>query len=146
MRALLQRVSEARCEVGGTLTGHIQAGLLVYVGIGPDDTPEVAQALARKVARLRIFEDQQDKLNLSVLDTGGEVMAISNFTLLADARKGRRPAFNTAAPAELAGPLHDAFVGALRAEGCRVAEGQFQAHMEIASTATGPVNVILDLP
>jgi D-aminoacyl-tRNA deacylase len=146
VRALVQRVSEARCEVAGETTGRIDNGLLVYVGVGPDDMPDLAAAVARKVAHLRIFEDAGGKLNLSVQDVEGAVLAIPNFTLLADARKGRRPAFNGAAPADAAEPLHRAFVDALRAEGCSVAEGRFGAHMHVHALADGPVNLVIDLP
>ncbi|MFP4054479.1 MAG: D-aminoacyl-tRNA deacylase [Phycisphaerae bacterium] len=146
MRALLQRVSEAAVTVEGRVTGQIGPGLLVYTGVARSDTPTDARILAAKVANLRIFEDDADKLNLSVMDVGGEILAISNFTLQADTRKGRRPAFVNAAVGEQALPLYDAFTAALRREGVRVAEGVFAAHMTIHSVADGPVNVVVDVP
>ncbi len=146
MRALLQRVTQAAVEVDGQVTGQIGAGLLVYTGVARDDTPAEARKLAAKVANLRIFEDDADKLNLSVQDVGGAVLAISNFTLQADTRKGRRPAFVNAAGGEQALPLHEAFTAALRDEGVRVAEGVFGAHMVIRSIADGPVNVVVEVP
>ncbi len=145
MRALIQRVADAACSVDGVVSGQIDAGLLVYVGITPDDTATNARKLAQKVAGLRIFDDADDKLNLSVQDVGGAILVIPNFTLLADARKGRRPAFNGAAPGPVAQPLQEAFVAALREEGVTVAEGVFGADMTITSTGRGPINVIVDI-
>jgi D-tyrosyl-tRNA(Tyr) deacylase len=146
MRALVQRVAWAEVEVEAQVIGRIEGGLLVYVGVAATDAPANVAPLAEKVANLRIFPDEEDKLNRSVLDVGGAVLAISNFTLLADARKGRRPAFNPAAGRELAEPLHEAFVAALRGAGCRVQTGRFGADMTIRSAAAGPVNLILDYP
>lgn len=146
MRALLQRVHRAEVEAAGEVTGRIGPGLLVYVGVAASDGPDEARRLAEKVARLRIFEDDRGKLNHSVQDVAGAVLAISNFTLLADARKGRRPSFAAAAAAPRAEPLHEAFVGALRGEGCCVECGVFGAEMTIRSDADGPVNVIVEMP
>ncbi len=148
MRALIQRVAWAEVEVDKEITGRIDQGLLVYVGTAATDTPTDAQALADKVANLRIFEDEAGKLNLSVQDSAvrGGLLVISNFTLLADARKGRRPAFNGAAPGPIAKPLYETFVDALRQQGCMVQQGVFGADMTIRSSADGPVNVIVDIP
>lgn len=146
MRALVQRVAWAEVAVEGRVVGRIESGLLVYVGVGAGDRPEDAAWLAGKVAGLRIFRDEAGKLNRSVREVGGAVLAISNFTLLGDARKGRRPAFVAAAPAEAARPLHEAFLAALRAEGVPVATGVFQAEMAVRSEAAGPVNIVIDSP
>jgi D-tyrosyl-tRNA(Tyr) deacylase len=125
--------------------GSIGSGLLVYLGVAPADTHAEAQRLAQKVAGLRIFRDEQDKMNLSVLDVGGAVLAISNFTLLADASRGRRPSFVAAAGPDLAQPLYEAFMDDLRKAGCRVEAGRFGATMEIDAVAAGPVNVLIDM-
>ena len=146
MRALVQRVAEAAVEVDGRTVGRIGEGLLVYVGVAVGDTARQAEWLAEKVAHLRIFRDEQEKLNRSVLDVGGEVLAVSNFTLLADARKGRRPAFVAAAGYEQARPVDEAFVAALRALGVSVATGSFGAKMAVVSEGDGPVNIIIDTP
>jgi len=146
MRGLVQRVAWAEVEVEGRVVGRIENGLLVYVGVAAGDTPQQARWLAEKIAHLRVFKDDQDKLNRSVRDAGGNVLAVSNFTLLADARKGRRPAFSAAAGHEQAGPIHEAFLEALRAQGLRVETGVFGARMAIRSQADGPVNVVIDTP
>jgi len=130
----------------GQVAGRIERGLLVYVGVGTGDTPADAERLAEKVAFLRIFPDAEGKLNLSVRDVRGGVLVVPNFTLLADARKGRRPAFDRAAPADQARPLHDAFVQALRRHVGTVAAGVFGANMIIRSAADGPVNILMDWP
>ncbi len=146
MRALVQRVLWAEVEVASQVVGRIERGLLVYLGVATTDTPALAHRLAEKTAHLRIFEDQAGKLNRSVQETGGGILAISNFTLLADTAKGRRPAFCAAAGALQAQPLYDAFVGQLKLMGCTVACGVFRADMTIRSAADGPVNVIVDWP
>ena len=146
MRAIVQRVAHAEVEVDSAQVGRIDRGLLVYLGVGVDDGPEDARRLADKVARLRIFADGQGKMNLSVRDVGGGVLAIPNFTLMADARKGRRPAFVAAAGPQQAEPLYEVFLDALRDLGCEAAAGKFRAHMDIRSTADGPVNIILEMP
>jgi D-tyrosyl-tRNA(Tyr) deacylase len=128
------------------VVGRIDAGLLVYVGVAPTDTPADAEKLADKLAHLRILEDADGKMNRSVRDVGGGILAVPNFTLLADARKGRRPAFDGAARPESAEPLFDAFLDALRGQGCTVASGQFGAHMTIRSDAAGPVNLVVEMP
>lgn len=145
MRALVQRVREAAVSVGGEEIGRIGPGLLVYVGIAPSDGPAQAASLAEKIVHLRIFPDGDDKLNLSVVQTGGGILAIPNFSLMADTRKGRRPAFNPAAPAEQARPLHERFLVELNALHGDVAGGQFGADMLITSLADGPLNVLLDV-
>ncbi len=146
MRAVVQRVAWAEVEVDGRVVGRIGKGLLVYVGVGVDDGPAEADWLAGKLAGLRIFTDREGKLNLSVKEVGGAVLAISNFTLLADARKGRRPTFAAAAAAEQAEPVHEAFLAALRRQGVDVQTGVFGAKMAIRSQADGPVNIIVDSP
>ncbi|OPX25197.1 MAG: D-tyrosyl-tRNA(Tyr) deacylase [Planctomycetales bacterium 4484_123] len=146
MRAVVQRVGWAEVEVDGEVVGRIGKGLLVYVGVGVGDGPEDADWLAGKLAGLRVFTDEEGKLNLSVKDVNGSVLAISNFTLLADARKGRRPAFSAAAAAGQAEPLHEAFLAALRRQGVNVQTGVFGAKMAIRSQADGPVNIIVDSP
>lgn len=146
MKAVLQRVGHARVAVGSSVVGLIDAGLLVYVGVAVGDTDDEARKLAEKVAALRIFRDDAGKLNLSVLDVGGGVLVVPNFTLQADASKGRRPAFVNAAPPAHARPLCELFVKCLTELGCRVATGMFGEHMLIDSQADGPVNIILDIP
>ncbi len=146
MRALVQRVSLAEVSVNGEAVGEIDHGLLVYLGIGVADGPDDARPLAEKIANLRIFEDDQGKLNLSVRDARGGVLAVSNFTLMADTRKGRRPSFVAAAPADTARPLYEAFINELASLGCRVAQGAFGEHMDIRSIADGPVNLVVDFP
>lgn len=146
MRGLIQRVAWAEVEVDGRIVGRIGEGLLVHAAVGVDDGGDQARWLAEKVANLRIFTDDEGKLNRSVRDVGGQVLAISNFTLLADARKGRRPAFVAAAGSDQARPVHEAFLAALREQGVDVATGVFGAKMAIRSEAAGPVNVIVDTP
>jgi D-aminoacyl-tRNA deacylase len=146
MRAVIQRVRSAAVTVDDETVGRIDVGLLVYVGVATTDGPADADFLAEKVAHLRIFPDEQGKMNLSVQDVRGGVLAVPNFTLLADARKGRRPAFVKAAPPEQAEPLHEAFISGLRARDCQVSRGVFGAHMLVDSVADGPVNIVLDSP
>ncbi|MBE3098049.1 MAG: D-tyrosyl-tRNA(Tyr) deacylase [Planctomycetes bacterium] len=145
MRAVVQRVSEAGVTVEGRVTGAIGNGLLVLVGIGHADTEETARALAAKIARLRIFQDAEGKMNLSVQDVGGGVLAVSQFTLLADTRKGNRPSFIDAAPPEAANRLYEVFCAALADLGLPVARGIFGAHMDVRLTNDGPVTIILDV-
>ena len=144
MRAVVQRVKWAQVEVGRSIAARIERGLLVYVGVCTGDDLLDAKWLGEKVANLRIFEDDNGRLNLSVQDAGGSILAISNFTLAGDARRGRRPSFTEAAAPEQAEPLHEAFVQAARAAGATVETGVFGAHMSVASVADGPVNIILD--
>jgi D-tyrosyl-tRNA(Tyr) deacylase len=146
MLACVQRVAWAQVQVGESVIGRIWRGLLVYVGIAPADDPDLAGQMARKVVTLRIFPDPQGKLNLSVQDIRGGVLVVPNFTLMADTRKGRRPAFDGAAGADAARPIHDALVAALKNTGVQTESGSFGADMTILSAADGPVNVLLQLP
>ncbi len=146
MRAMVQRVAWAEVEADGNIAGQIGSGLLVYVGVGVGDSVDDANWLAEKVANLRIFADDADKLNRSVRDVAGSVLVVSNFTLLADARKGRRPAFSAAAASDEALPLHEAFLDALDRQGVKVETGLFGAKMSVRSQAAGPVNLIIDSP
>ncbi len=144
MRAVVQRVSRASVEVDGQTVGSIGPGLLVLLGVGLQDGPEQAAWLAGKIAGLRIFPDAQDKLNLSVSDTGGEVLVVSQFTLWGDCAKGRRPSFGRAAGGEQAEPLYRAFVDELAGLGLRVATGAFGAMMEVSLVNSGPVTLLVD--
>jgi D-aminoacyl-tRNA deacylase len=144
MRVVLQRVSRARVLVEGGLTGEIGPGLVVLIAVGREDVSATATAMAEKIVNLRIFSDDQGKMNRSVLDTGGAILAISQFTLYGDARGQRRPSFIQAAPPELGKALYDEFVLALRALGVRVETGVFQAHMSLELTNDGPVTILLD--
>ncbi len=144
MRALVQRVSEASVKVEGEIVGRIEAGLLVLLGVGVGDTEEIADKLAEKVAGLRIFSDTDGKFNLSLLDTGGGALVVSQFTLLADTRKGKRPSFLDAAAPELAAGLVLRFEERLREQGVPTAMGVFGAHMEVALVNDGPVTIMLD--
>ena len=144
MRAVLQRVSRARVLVDGSVTGEIGPGLVVLVAVGREDVSATAAAMAEKIVNLRIFADDQGKMNRSVLDTGGAILTVSQFTLYGDARGQRRPSFIQAAPPELGKALYDEFVVALRALGVRVETGVFQAHMSLELTNDGPVTILLD--
>ena len=146
MRVLVQRVGSARVVVGGETTGEIDHGLLVYVGIAAADDEAAVRWMAEKLVNLRIFNDDDGKLNRSVQDARGGILLISNVTLLGDGGKGRRPSFVAAAPSEDAGRLHQKLAAALKAFGCAVAEGVFGADMTIDSQADGPVNIVLDRP
>jgi D-tyrosyl-tRNA(Tyr) deacylase len=144
MRAVCQRVSEARVTVDGEVTGEIGAGLVVLLGIERKDDPNEARRLARKVAQLRIFEDDGGKFAHSLVDTAGAALVVSQFTLIADTRKGNRPSFANAAPAEQAEPLYEEFCGALAADGVPVERGVFGARMAVALVNAGPVTIVLD--
>ena len=144
MRAVLQRVSRARVIVDGSVTGEIGPGLVVLMAVGREDVSATAAAMAEKIVNLRIFADDQGKMNRSLLDTGGTILAVSQFTLYGDARGQRRPSFIQAAPPELGKALYDEFVVALRALGVRVETGVFQAHMSLDLTNDGPVTILLD--
>ena len=144
MRAVCQRVTEARVTVDGAVTGEIGAGLVVLLGIERDDEPGEAVRLARKVAQLRIFEDDDGKFAHSLVDTAGAALVVSQFTLIADTRKGNRPSFANAAPAEQAEPRYDEFCRALAAEGVPVETGAFGARMAVELVNDGPVTIILD--
>ena len=144
MRAVIQRVSSAQVSVDGEVVGRVGRGFLVLLGIAPDDGEAEAQYLARKVAGLRVFEDDGGKMNLALGDVGGAVQAVSQFTLYGDVRKGRRPSFVDAARPEHAEPLYQCFCRLLAAEGLAVQQGVFQAHMEIALVNDGPVTIWMD--
>ena len=144
MKALLQRVTEASVTVAGEMTGRIDRGLVVLLGVASGDTEKDAQYLAEKTVNLRIFSDEAGKFNLSALDIRGELLIISQFTLIADARKGRRPSFVEAAPPDQAKDLFDYFVERTRAQGLIVATGQFQQHMHVEIHNDGPVTIMLD--
>lgn len=144
MRAVLQRVTRATVKVDGEVVGAIGPGLVALVGVGRGDTPERADRLAQKTAELRIFADAAGRFNLSLLESGGEALVVSQFTLLADPRRGRRPSFTDAAPPEEAQPLVERYAAALRALGIRVACGQFGAHMLLELENDGPVTIVLD--
>jgi D-tyrosyl-tRNA(Tyr) deacylase len=144
VKALLQRVSEASVGVAGEEVGRIGRGLVVFVGVANGDTEKDAQYLVSKIINLRIFTDAKDKFNLSALDIGGELLLVSQFTLLADTRKGRRPSFIEAAPPAQAEALFEYFVGQARASGLRIATGRFQQYMQVEIHNDGPVTVMLD--
>jgi D-aminoacyl-tRNA deacylase len=144
VRAIIQRVSQASVSVNGERVGAIDQGLLVLLGVWQMDTPEDAIQLARKIAHLRIFDDADGKLNRSLLEVQGKMLVISQFTLYADCRKGRRPSFVEAARPELAKPLYDAFVAEARRQGAPVETGEFQALMDVTLVNRGPVTIMLD--
>jgi len=144
MRAVVQRVTRSKVTVEGKVTGEIGAGLVVLLGVGANDTEAEVELLANKIANLRIFADGEGKFNLSALDARAEMLVVSQFTLFADCRKGRRPSFTDAARPELAVPLYEKFVERLRAMGFKVGTGVFQADMLVEIHNTGPVTVWLD--
>jgi D-tyrosyl-tRNA(Tyr) deacylase len=144
MRALLQRVSEARVTVGGDVIGQIGAGLVVFLGIGRCDTKAEAERVAQKVVQLRLFPDGGGKMNLSLGDVSGELLIVSQFTLYANARKGNRPSYSEAANPEVAQELYEYFVGVCRARGFRVQTGTFQAQMQVHLVNDGPVTIMYD--
>jgi D-aminoacyl-tRNA deacylase len=144
LKALLQRVTRASVTVDGETVGRIDQGLVVFLGVAQGDTAKDAQYLAQKTASLRIFTDDQGKFNLSSLDIKGEILIVSQFTLLADARKGRRPSFTDAASPAQAESLFNIYVDQVRAAGLTVATGKFQAHMLVELCNNGPVTIMLD--
>ncbi len=144
MRALIQRVSFGSVTIQGEVIASIGKGLGILLGVGHGDSAEQAAFLAEKTATLRIFEDEQGKMNRSVLDIGGEAIVVSQFTLYADARKGRRPSFTDAAPPEIASPLVDHFAGLLRAQGVPTQQGRFGAEMMVEIHNDGPVTIWLE--
>jgi D-tyrosyl-tRNA(Tyr) deacylase len=144
MRAVVQRVAEANVRIGEQEVGRIGRGILVFLGVGPDDGLEDVRYLAEKVAHLRIFPDEQDKMNLSVLDVGGGILVISQFTLLGDCRKGRRPSYAGAAEPELARSLYETFVKELGHYSLRIETGRFQEMMQVSLLNDGPVTLLLD--
>lgn len=144
MRAIIQRVKEARVDVDGETVGRIGEGMLVLLGAEKDDSGVDTEYLAEKILTLRIFEDGEGKMNLSVSDTGGSLLVVSQFTLYGDCRKGRRPSFDKAAPPEVAEALYEEFVSKLRARGARVETGRFRAMMDVHLVNWGPVTLMLD--
>lgn len=144
MRAVVQRVTSASVSVDGERIGAIGKGLLVLLGVASGDTEQDASYLAEKIVNLRIFPDDQDKMNRSLLDTGGALLAVSQFTLLGDCRKGRRPSFIDAAPPDEGKRLYEVFCDAVRALGVHVETGRFQAMMDVALVNAGPVTMLLD--
>ena len=144
MRAVIQRVSSARVLIEGKEHSRIGAGMLVLLGVEKEDTTEDAQLLARRIVELRIFEDEAGKMNRSIADKGGQILAVSQFTLLGDCRKGRRPSFDPAAPPDIARTLYEQFVKEVDTLGVPVATGVFQAMMDVELTNQGPVTFILD--
>jgi D-tyrosyl-tRNA(Tyr) deacylase len=144
MRAVIQRVAEARVTVGGRIVGEIGRGLLVFVGVANEDGPSDVQYIVSKIRELRIFGDHEGKMNRSVGETGGEVLVVSQFTLCGDARKGRRPSFDAAAPPPVARALYEDVARQLRAAGLPVATGEFQMMMDVSLVNDGPVTILLD--
>lgn len=144
MRAVIQRVEKASVSVEGEIKGQIGAGLLVLIGVEEGDGDADFRYIAEKVPNLRVFEDEQGKMNRSLLDVGGEVLAVSQFTLLGDARGGRRPSFIAAARPETADPMYERLVADWRARGIRVETGVFGAHMKVSLVNDGPVTILLD--
>jgi D-tyrosyl-tRNA(Tyr) deacylase len=144
VKALLQRVTEASVSVAGEVVGRIGQGLVVFVGVADGDTGEEARYLAQRTVNLRIFADEESKFNLSVLDIKGELLVVSQFTLLADTRKGRRPSFVEAAPPAQAEELIERFVGEVRTTGLKVETGRFQQYMQVEIRNDGPVTILLN--
>ena len=144
MRALIQRVTSASVSIDGQVVGEIGRGLVVLVGVAGGDAAGDARYLARRVVELRIFPDHEGRFNLSALDIKGELLLVSQFTLMADTRKGRRPSFVDAAPPALAEELFELFVEQVRASGLKVATGRFQQYMQVAINNDGPVTILLD--
>jgi D-tyrosyl-tRNA(Tyr) deacylase len=144
VRALLQRTTGARVRVGGDVVGEIGPGLAILVGVGPDDTEAIAVELARKAAELRIFRDDEGRTNRSLLDVGGAALVVSQFTLFADTRRGRRPGFTGAAAPDHAAELVERFAAALRALGIEVAQGRFGTEMAVELVNDGPFTIWLD--
>jgi D-tyrosyl-tRNA(Tyr) deacylase len=144
VRAVAQRVRCARIQVAEEVVARMDHGLLALVGVGRDDDAQAAQALARRLVELRVFEDDAGRMNRSLLDVGGTLGVVSQFTLLGDSRRGRRPSFVAAAPADQAEPLVEALAARARELGAEVVSGRFQAHMEVALVNDGPVTILLD--
>jgi D-tyrosyl-tRNA(Tyr) deacylase len=145
MRAVVQRVREASVTVDGEVVASCGRGLAILLGVAVEDDPGAADRLAGKIARLRIFENEEGRFDLSLLDVGGEALAVSQFTLIADTGKGNRPSFTGAARPEVAEPLYERFCEALEREGVRVARGVFGARMAVSLVNDGPVTIVLDV-
>ncbi|MEE8541899.1 MAG: D-aminoacyl-tRNA deacylase [Desulfobacterales bacterium] len=144
MRAVVQRVNTSSVQVGDKMVAQIGIGILVFLGVGIHDSTKDADYLAQKISNLRIFEDEKGKMNRSLIETGGDMLVVSQFTLLADCRKGRRPSFVQAAPPEKANQLYEHFVTQVRQKGIEVATGRFQAMMAVSLINHGPVTLILE--
>lgn len=144
MRAVVQRVKRAEVRVGREVVGRIGLGLVILLGVGKDDTQAAGEALADRIANLRVFDDAHGRLNLSLLEATGEALCVSQFTLYGDCRKGRRPSYDQAAPSDRALPLYEGFVSALRKRGIRTETGRFRAMMEVELVNDGPVTLLLD--
>ena len=144
MRAVVQRVSSAAVRVGDEVVGEIGGGMLALVGVAREDAPNDAEELAHKLVHLRVFEDDEGRMNRSLLDTGGELLVVSQFTLLGDTRKGRRPYFGEAAAPELAEPLIEVLIERARGAGVAVATGRFRAQMQVSLVNEGPVTILVD--
>lgn len=144
MRAVVQRVNTSSVQVGDKMVAQIGIGILVFLGVGIHDSTKDADYLAQKISNLRIFEDEKGKMNRSLIETGGDMLVVSQFTLLADCRKGRRPSFVQAAPPEKANQLYEHFVTQVRQRGIEVATGRFQAMMAVSLINHGPVTLILE--
>lgn len=144
MRAVVQRVTNANVTVGDEVTGEITEGFMVLLGVEDEDTSADAKYLAEKIMNLRIFEDDNDKLNLSLLDKNGEMLVVSQFTLLGDCRKGRRPNFMKAAKPDVANELYEEFVELVKAKGIKVGTGRFRQHMVVSLSNDGPVTILVD--
>ncbi len=144
MRAVVQRVKTAKVVVGSEIVGKIDAGLLIFLGVGAGDTVNDADYLASKIANLRIFSDEDEKMNLSLMETGGEALVVSQFTLWGDCRKGRRPSFIRAADPAVANDLYRKFIEILEGKGVRIAEGRFQEMMDVHLINDGPVTLLID--
>ncbi len=142
MRALVQRVSQASVTVEGKIVGEIGRGLLVLLGVRSGDTGTQSELLSQKVVQLRIFPDIEGKMNRSLLEVGGELLVVSQFTLYGDTTRGNRPSYSEAAPAEIAKPLYESFVDNCRRKGALVSTGMFQAHMQVGLTNDGPVTLM----
>jgi D-tyrosyl-tRNA(Tyr) deacylase len=144
MRACVQRVSQAEVTVDGESVGRIASGMLVLLGVAKDDTPDDVRQMAEKLVALRIFEDADGKMNLSLADVGGAMLVVSQFTLLGDCRKGRRPSYIEAAPPEMAEAMYEEFVQAVKAQGIEVATGRFRTQMDVSLVNDGPVTLLVD--
>lgn len=144
MRAVVQRISQGKVVVNGQISGAIDNGLLVFLGVTKKDTVEDAKYMAEKIVNLRIFEDENEKMNLSVINIGGKILAVSQFTLFGDCKRGRRPSFTEAAPPEMADELYKAFIDECKELGINVETGVFQTHMMVHSINDGPVTILID--